>query len=309
MKNLDFVSPTTVSVPLERKNIFLCVRQIKYKDFGHFDFLIQALANNECQKTIIYCRMIDRVADIYKYIIHSLRLDQYVDRKPSLKNRKIAMFHRSTAARNKEHVLEEFKKPNSNLSVVVATNAFGMGLDVSDIRLVMFYGVPKSLESFVQQFGRGGRDSLQAAALILKHPITIGCTDEIKEFCNLQECRRNFLSSKFHLQLLPSDFQFEGDNIDSDICCDQCNDITMMEFPWLQHSSNVDQGRMPEYLIKLCLEDIIRQLQSEGFNLGILADDIMSIDDISSASDLVSNFDLPMEVAQIIFDVLRECSY
>ena len=87
------------------------------------------------------------------------------------------MLHLLTVPRNREHVLEEFKKPSSNLSVVVETNAFCMGLHLSNIRLVMFYGVPKSVESTVWAWWR---DSFQAAALVLKHPITVGCTDDIK---------------------------------------------------------------------------------------------------------------------------------
>ena len=117
------------------------------------------------------------------------------------------------------------------------------------------------------------------------------------------------MANRFQLEILPSDFQFESESIESDLpCCGQCNDVSSMEFTWLQHPRKGDQDRMPDYLIKLRLEDITKQPQSEGFNLDIsLADDIMSIDDISSAS--VSNLDLPMEVAEVIFDVLRECCY
>ena len=80
------------------------------------------------------------------------------------------MFHRSCAEINKTHVLDVFGLVDSPLRIVVATDAFGMGLDVPDVRYIIFFGAPRSLEICAQQSGRAGRDGLQSYALMYSLP-------------------------------------------------------------------------------------------------------------------------------------------
>ncbi len=59
---------------------------------------------------------------------------------------------------------------DSHLRVVIATIAFGMGIDCHDIRQVIHYGSPSDIESNIQQTGRAGRDSLPALAVLIMKP-------------------------------------------------------------------------------------------------------------------------------------------
>lgn len=69
-------------------------------------------------------------------------------------------YHAGMTAAQRRRVQKQFM--SGELRIVVATIAFGMGLDKADVRAIIHYNMPKSFESFLQEIGRAGRDGLPA---------------------------------------------------------------------------------------------------------------------------------------------------
>ncbi|MCF1429944.1 MAG: DNA helicase RecQ [Shewanella sp.] len=107
---------------------------------------------------IIYCgsrRRVDEVAQ-------RLRLQGY----------RAEGYHAGMAQEERASVQERFIK--DQLDIVVATVAFGMGIDKSNVRYVVHYDIPKSIEAYYQETGRAGRDGMEAEAFMLFEPADIG---------------------------------------------------------------------------------------------------------------------------------------
>lgn len=80
----------------------------------------------------------------------------------------IAYYHGGMNADERLLVQKQFLE--SQLNIIICTNAFGMGINKSDIRFVIHFHTPSTIEGYVQEIGRAGRDSKPSAAVLLYHP-------------------------------------------------------------------------------------------------------------------------------------------
>jgi ATP-dependent DNA helicase RecQ len=149
MKRLAFRSNNVLRTSFERKNISYLVRKIEDKGI----YLVKSLQKAK-GSGIVYVRSRKRCKEVAELLVaNGVSADFY------------------HAGLSDE--LRDKKQSSWTLGetmVIVATNAFGMGIDKSDVRFVIHWDIPDSLENYFQESGRVGRDDKQASAVLLFSP-------------------------------------------------------------------------------------------------------------------------------------------
>ncbi|KAF2075300.1 hypothetical protein CYY_003377 [Polysphondylium violaceum] len=153
---LQLSNPLTFRSTKDRPNIFYkcMLKENENKDFQMILNIIkdvQKETNESGASTIIYCRTIDQTVILSNYLIQ--------------KGIASSCYHSQLTDKKRETILREFLF--NSLQVIVATIAFGMGIDKPDIRLIIHYGPAASIEQFYQESGRCGRDGLPSLSLVL----------------------------------------------------------------------------------------------------------------------------------------------
>lgn len=170
-------------------------------------------------KTIIFIRTYRDCSNLYSVIRFKMGIN--FTEPPNYPNlsefRMVEMYSRVSTPEKREDIIASFTNTNSVLRLIIATIAFGMGIDCPDIRRIMHWGLPSDREEYVQESGRAGRDGGDAEAILFEGKVGQHASEAMKTYVkNTTVCRRKLLFNRF-ISYSDSDV-----HIIQCKCCDIC---------------------------------------------------------------------------------------
>ena len=178
-KNLNLNHPKKFIASFNRPNLFLQVIPKREPFQQAIDFLNE----HKNQSGIIYCFSRKQVDSLHENLS-----ELGYSTKP---------YHAGLSDEERNTNQDLFIK--DEVQIIIATIAFGMGINKSNVRFVLHYDLPKNLESYYQEIGRSGRDGVRSDCLLL---FSYGDIAKINYFIDQKEDERERLSAKIHLEAM-----------------------------------------------------------------------------------------------------------
>lgn len=205
----------TVVTGFKRENLTFSVVKGQEKR----SFILKYIQDRPNQSGIIYAATRKEVDQLHEFLLQ--------------KGIKAGKYHAGLSEEERNHAQDQFIF--EKIAVMVATNAFGMGIDASNVRFVIHHNLPKNMESYYQEAGRAGRDGERSECILLFTPYDIQLQKFLIEQSLLDESAKQIeyerlqkMTDYCHTELCLQRYivEYFGDHYEEETCgtCQNCTD-------------------------------------------------------------------------------------